>query len=229
MRDGILVSRKLEWFALPSSSGPHLSELFTVTHPTWVALRGPGLPWVTPGPLPQQGCDPGRELSSSSNNACCPDFQGGKQHCRLRMFPHAAARRQSSPAFHPHPHCTVTFLVFFTICYLILLPEPNVNVILQRVTLLCKASFTQHNLEISLLLCVPVVCFYCYVVFCCMSILKFIFPLSLLICHWIPSRFVNKTEQYSASLFVNLCLHFFSVNSLEPDFLDDRVGVCLVK
>lgn len=101
-----------------------------------------------------------------------------------------------SPLLHStsHPHRTITFLVFFTIGYLILLPEPNVNVIIQYVTLLCKASFTQHHLEISLLLCVSVVCFYWYVVFCCMSILKFSFPLSLLIRHWIPSRFVNKTE-----------------------------------
>ena len=33
------MARILEWAAISSSSGPHLSELFTVTQPSWVALH----------------------------------------------------------------------------------------------------------------------------------------------------------------------------------------------
>ena len=37
---GVLKARILKLFAIPFSSGPHLSELSTVTHPSWVALHG---------------------------------------------------------------------------------------------------------------------------------------------------------------------------------------------
>ena len=36
---GVLKARILKWFAFPFSSGPHFSELSTVTHPSWVALH----------------------------------------------------------------------------------------------------------------------------------------------------------------------------------------------
>ena len=37
---GFLTASRLVWFAIPSSSRPHiLSELFTVTYPSWVALH----------------------------------------------------------------------------------------------------------------------------------------------------------------------------------------------
>ena len=36
----VLTARILEWFAIPSFSGPVLSELSTMTHPSWVALHG---------------------------------------------------------------------------------------------------------------------------------------------------------------------------------------------
>ena len=35
----VLKARVLKWFAIPSSSGPRLSELSTMTHPSWVALH----------------------------------------------------------------------------------------------------------------------------------------------------------------------------------------------
>ena len=37
---GVLKARILKWFATPFSSGPLLSELSTMTHPSWVALHG---------------------------------------------------------------------------------------------------------------------------------------------------------------------------------------------
>ena len=30
----------MKWFAIPFSNGPVLSELSTMTHPSWVALHG---------------------------------------------------------------------------------------------------------------------------------------------------------------------------------------------
>ena len=36
---GILKGRILKWFAILFSSRPHLSELSTMTHPSWVALH----------------------------------------------------------------------------------------------------------------------------------------------------------------------------------------------
>ena len=36
---GVLKSRILKWFAIPFSSGPHLSELSTMTRPSWVVLH----------------------------------------------------------------------------------------------------------------------------------------------------------------------------------------------
>ena len=37
---GVLKARILKWFAIPFSSGPHLTELFTMTCPTWGDLHG---------------------------------------------------------------------------------------------------------------------------------------------------------------------------------------------
>ena len=37
---GVLKARIVRWFAIPFSSGPHLSELSTMTHLSWVALLG---------------------------------------------------------------------------------------------------------------------------------------------------------------------------------------------
>ena len=37
---GVLKTRILKWFAIPLSSGPHLSELSTMTHPSWVVVHG---------------------------------------------------------------------------------------------------------------------------------------------------------------------------------------------
>jgi len=37
---GILKARILKWFTIPFSSGPRLSELSTMTCPSWVALHG---------------------------------------------------------------------------------------------------------------------------------------------------------------------------------------------
>ena len=37
---GVLKARILKWFAIPFSSGPHLSELSTMTYQSWVALHG---------------------------------------------------------------------------------------------------------------------------------------------------------------------------------------------
>ena len=37
---GVLKARILKWFAILFSSGSHLSELSTMTHPSWVALHG---------------------------------------------------------------------------------------------------------------------------------------------------------------------------------------------
>ena len=37
---GVLKARMLKWFAIPFFSGPHLSELSTMTHPLCVALQG---------------------------------------------------------------------------------------------------------------------------------------------------------------------------------------------
>ena len=37
---GVLKARILKWFAIPFSSRPRLSELSTMTHPSWVALQG---------------------------------------------------------------------------------------------------------------------------------------------------------------------------------------------
>ena len=37
---GVLMTRILGWFVIPSSHGPRLSELSTMTHPSWVALHG---------------------------------------------------------------------------------------------------------------------------------------------------------------------------------------------
>ena len=50
----------LEWFAIPSSSGPHFVRTL---HYGLSILGGPALHgseshWVTQGPLPWQGCDP---------------------------------------------------------------------------------------------------------------------------------------------------------------------------
>ena len=36
---GVLKARIVRWFAIPFSSGPHLSELSTMTHLSWVALH----------------------------------------------------------------------------------------------------------------------------------------------------------------------------------------------
>ena len=42
---GVLKAKILKWFAMPFSTGPHfvrtlhLSELSTMTHPSWVALH----------------------------------------------------------------------------------------------------------------------------------------------------------------------------------------------
>ena len=36
---GVLKARILKWFAILFSSRPHLSELSTMTHPSWVALH----------------------------------------------------------------------------------------------------------------------------------------------------------------------------------------------
>ena len=36
---GVLKATILKWFAIPFSSGPHLSELSTMTHLSWVALH----------------------------------------------------------------------------------------------------------------------------------------------------------------------------------------------
>ena len=38
--NGVLKARILSWFAIPFSSGPHLSELSTMTRPSWVVLHG---------------------------------------------------------------------------------------------------------------------------------------------------------------------------------------------
>ena len=40
---GVLKAKILEWFAIPSSSGPHLSELSGKTCLSWVALCGVAL------------------------------------------------------------------------------------------------------------------------------------------------------------------------------------------
>ena len=37
---GVLKARMLKWFAIPFFSGPHLSELSTMTHLAWVAPHG---------------------------------------------------------------------------------------------------------------------------------------------------------------------------------------------
>ena len=37
---GVLMARILKWFAIPFSSGPHLSEFSTMTRLSWVALQG---------------------------------------------------------------------------------------------------------------------------------------------------------------------------------------------
>jgi len=37
---GVLKARILKWFAIPFSNGPHLSELYTMTRPSCVALHG---------------------------------------------------------------------------------------------------------------------------------------------------------------------------------------------
>ena len=37
---GVLEAQMLKWFAIPFSSGPHLSQLSTMTRPSWVALNG---------------------------------------------------------------------------------------------------------------------------------------------------------------------------------------------
>ncbi|CAI9153926.1 unnamed protein product [Rangifer tarandus platyrhynchus] len=37
---GVLKARILKWFAIPFSSGPHLSHLSTMTRPSWVAPHG---------------------------------------------------------------------------------------------------------------------------------------------------------------------------------------------
>ena len=37
---GVFKARILKWFAISFSSGPHLSELSTMTCPSWVALHG---------------------------------------------------------------------------------------------------------------------------------------------------------------------------------------------
>ena len=37
---GVLMARILKWFAMPFSSGPHLSEFSTMTCPSWVVLSG---------------------------------------------------------------------------------------------------------------------------------------------------------------------------------------------
>ena len=37
---GVLKARMLKWFAIPFSSGPHLSELSTMNFSSWVALHG---------------------------------------------------------------------------------------------------------------------------------------------------------------------------------------------
>ena len=37
---GVLKARILKWFAIPFSSDQVLSELSTMTHPSWVALHG---------------------------------------------------------------------------------------------------------------------------------------------------------------------------------------------
>ena len=37
---GVLKARILKWFAIPFSRGQLLSELSTMTHPSWVALHG---------------------------------------------------------------------------------------------------------------------------------------------------------------------------------------------
>ena len=36
----MLKARILKWFAIPFSSGPHLSELSTMTRLSWVVLQG---------------------------------------------------------------------------------------------------------------------------------------------------------------------------------------------
>ena len=36
---GVLKARMLKWFAIPFSSGPHFSELSTMTRLSWVALH----------------------------------------------------------------------------------------------------------------------------------------------------------------------------------------------
>ena len=36
---GVLKARILKWFAILFSSGLHLSEICTMTHPSWVALH----------------------------------------------------------------------------------------------------------------------------------------------------------------------------------------------
>ena len=37
---GVFKAGMLKWFAIPFSSGPHFSELSTMTRPSWVALHG---------------------------------------------------------------------------------------------------------------------------------------------------------------------------------------------
>ena len=37
---GILKARILKWLAIPFSCAPVLSELYTITCPSWVALQG---------------------------------------------------------------------------------------------------------------------------------------------------------------------------------------------
>ena len=37
---GVFKARILQWFAIPFSSRPHLSELSTMTRQSWVALHG---------------------------------------------------------------------------------------------------------------------------------------------------------------------------------------------
>ena len=54
---GVFMARILEWLAIPTSGGPHLSELFTL-----MCLGWPCKAWLTASlgyasPLPWQGCD----------------------------------------------------------------------------------------------------------------------------------------------------------------------------
>ena len=46
---GVLKAKILKWFALPSPVDHVLSELSTMTHPSWVALHGMAYSFIESG------------------------------------------------------------------------------------------------------------------------------------------------------------------------------------